>query len=826
MNFTDANGYVVSFWIYRYVTRDAPEGFKVYASDCDTIGPNAVELGHYSCNYDIAYPVVEPTSGWYQYETDTITMIGSVYIIFEGQSYNGSPTYVDDIEIKVAPSCHKPTGLDADADATSAELSWTANSGETDWTLYWKESGATDYTEVANATNPYTLSGLTAATNYQYYVVANCSADDASKPSATFTFPTACDVIPALGYSENFDSYTASTGVLPFCWSIINEGTSYNQYPYINGFGAYSGSNCLRFYSNGTNGTSDQYAILPEMTGLAGLQITLYAKGYTASSTFKIGTMSDPTDASTFTMIAEQALTTSYPTDPFEYLIPADCRDSYLAIMMDAAPSGSNIRGVYVDDIVISEVPTCIKPTNLEATANEFTATITWVSEVGEYEVAYSTDNTANPNENIAGTATEETYTMNDLALGDHYFWVRANCGSDGYSEWAGPVSVHIGYCVPTSNSVDGKGISNVTFGMGDNIVNNVTPKATYADYHTMIGAVQAGVESTIAITYATGYDYGTIIWVDLDNSLSFEDSEIVYTGTSGSDNPTTLNAAIIIPATQTPGDYMMRIGGADNGFDSYISNPSTTAPSACYTGSWACFQDYTLRVLEAPSCLLPTGLAINYTGGNTAQVTWVGTAETYNIDVNGTVINDVTTPYTLTGLELATTYAVKVQANCEEEETSEWTEAVSFATDLCLPEDQCEITFELTDSYGDGWNGAYIDVVDVATGVSLGHMSNNNIAKAEETETYTLAVCDGREIQFVWVSGNFDNECSYVVKDANGEVIFSGKKAMTEPVNYTMNCPAAQTFDLTIGAHSGTDGWYLIASPLAEPISPPRSAA
>ncbi len=152
--------------------------------------------------------------------------------------------------------------------------------------------------------------------------------------------------------------------------------------------------------------------------------------------------------------------------------------------------------------------------------------------------MAYATDATANPGENISGTATEETYTMNGLALGDHYFWVRANCGSNGYSEWVGPVSVHIGYCVPDPSYVDGSGISNVTFGMGDNIVNNNTPKATYADYHTMIGAVQAGVQSTIAITYATGYTYGTIIWVDLDNSLSFEESEIVYTGTSENANP------------------------------------------------------------------------------------------------------------------------------------------------------------------------------------------------------------------------------------------------------------------------------------------------
>ena len=99
MEFTYADGYIVSFWIYRNGTSTNPEGFKLYVSDCDTIGPNAVELGHYSRNYGIAYPDIV-SSGWYQYETAPITRTGSVYLIFEGQSYYGNATYVDDITIK------------------------------------------------------------------------------------------------------------------------------------------------------------------------------------------------------------------------------------------------------------------------------------------------------------------------------------------------------------------------------------------------------------------------------------------------------------------------------------------------------------------------------------------------------------------------------------------------------------------------------------------------------------------------------------------------------------------------------------------------------
>ena len=116
-------------------------------------------------------------------------------------------------------------------------------------------------------------------------------------------------------------------------------------------------------------------------------------------------------------------------------------------------------------------------------------------------------------------------------------------------------------------------------------------------------------------------------------------------------------------------------------------------------------------------TCARPKNVAVEYTGGTTATVTWTGEAASYNIDVNGTVTNNVTSPYTLTGLSLATNYSVMLQGNCGGGDLSTWTNPVNFTTDLCMPEDMCEIRYELTDSYGDGWNGNAIKVVDVATG-------------------------------------------------------------------------------------------------------------
>ncbi len=192
-------------------------------------------------------------------------------------------------------------------------------------------------------------------------------------------------------------------------------------------------------------------------------------------------------------------------------------------------------------------------------------------------------------------------------------------------------------------------------------------------------------------------------------------------------------------------------------------------------------------------TCPAPTGLAVNYQGGNSAEVTFSSDADMWNIDINGEVIEGIESPYEMTDLEYGTTYTIKVQTDCGEE-TSEWTNAVSFTTDLCDVEDQCEITFVLTDAWGDGWNGAAIQVTDVETGNVLGELANENLngtsgSDENEENIKTLAVCDGRQIQFTWISGSYDSEASYAVTDALEQEIFSGSGAMSEPVDYVNHC-------------------------------------
>ena len=185
--------------------------------------------------------------------------------------------------------------------------------------------------------------------------------------------------------------------------------------------------------------------------------------------------------------------------------------------------------------------------------------------------------------------------------------------------------------------------------------------------------------------------------------------------------------------------------------------------------------------------------------------------------DPNGTdgweTLSDIGSGYTLTALEPETEYEWQVRGrDCDGEGSyTEWSAVNVFTTEaLCAPEDQCELTFTLTDNYGDGWNGAAIDVYDEATGILLATLTNNNLNGitgygTNELNTLTLAVCDGRELRFEWYPGGWDGECSYTVTSSSGYVVFSGSGAMSGPVTYMVKCDAV---DQTVALSSGYN-WF-----------------
>ena len=189
--------------------------------------------------------------------------------------------------------------------------------------------------------------------------------------------------------------------------------------------------------------------------------------------------------------------------------------------------------------------------------------------------------------------------------------------------------------------------------------------------------------------------------------------------------------------------------------------------------------------------CPKPKDLDVTL-GDGTASATWTSDATSFNIDINGTVTNNVTNPHTF-NTELSTAYTVKVQANCEGGETSDWSDAYTFTTPTCIPSTMCSITLALTDSFGDGWNGGKMEVVDANTSEVYGTYT---IASGSSAN-YELALCPGTVVNFVYTAGSYGTENGWTIYDAAGEVITeeAGCDSGCTHTNgiqatYTMECP------------------------------------
>ena len=200
-------------------------------------------------------------------------------------------------------------------------------------------------------------------------------------------------------------------------------------------------------------------------------------------------------------------------------------------------------------------------------------------------------------------------------------------------------------------------------------------------------------------------------------------------------------------------------------------------------------------------TCRRPTNIAAESLGDYSVELSWYcdSYTEDYNISVNGTVTNNISAyedidypgmfTYTLNGLDANTAYEVKLQAICDDDNVSNWSDSFNFSMGTCLPEEMCYLRIELRDSSCDpGFDTESLRVVDVTTGFILGKYGYSPNIMYCDPEYYSLQVCDGHELKFI--SSSAPSTAYYTVVDADGEVVFFGQGPLSEPGYYTVNCP------------------------------------
>ena len=132
------------------------------------------------------------------------------YVVFKhGLESNYTSLYIDDFVWEYTPGCLEPTDMDAsNITYESADLGWTENSGETIWEIEYGEGGFVQGsgTTISVSTNPYSLTGLTASTQYDWYIRANCPGREYSPWSAVNSFSTALSSnVTQIGFGTTVD---------------------------------------------------------------------------------------------------------------------------------------------------------------------------------------------------------------------------------------------------------------------------------------------------------------------------------------------------------------------------------------------------------------------------------------------------------------------------------------------------------------------------------------------------------------------------------------------------------------------------------------------
>ena len=394
-------------------------------------------------------------------ESITLPNLSSTYYIaFEGKSGYGYGVTLDDVTVSPPASCLEPNMLtSSNVSPTQVNLGWTETGTASSWNIEWGLNGFAQGTGTlisGTNNNPHNLAGLTAATNYQFYVQADCGGSGTSTWAGPFSFTTLCNTLNTFPFLETFENSSASRT----CWSQIQElGTA--NWIYSNGSTggtistAQSGLLNAQFVSvNGTNSPITKL-VSPvfDFSSLTTPQLKFYYAQQDWNgdqNTLKVYYRISPTDS--WVELAND--TTNVASWTLQTLILPNPSSTY-----QIAFEGINNWGYanVIDQVEIKEAPSCLPPSSLSV-SNLTTSSVdlgwvengsatTWDIQWGLQGFALGTGTI------ISGTSTNPHQLMGLNGNTTYAFYVRADCGGGDLSTWVGPFSfTTLVSCVQPSN--------------------------------------------------------------------------------------------------------------------------------------------------------------------------------------------------------------------------------------------------------------------------------------------------------------------------------------------------------------------------------------
>ena len=372
----------------------------------------------------------------------------------------------------------------------------------------------------------------------------------------------------------------------------------------------------------------------------------------------------------------------------------------YLAFAWRNDGSGGNNPPAAVDNVSVRHIVCSDEAVGFNITdITTNSATFAWQGSAGQWQVTYSTN--GNFKDATSIIVDDLTYTITDLSPDTHYYVrVRACCDDNDYGTWSDVLQFYTD-CVtitkfPWTENFDGYTIASSS--SSRTLPNcwaaiNTSTNSTYKIYPTIH---KSSASTSNCLYFLSSY---SPLFFDLDS----RDQYVILPQMDNLDGK-----RITLNAKGDNTNSTFKIGMMTDPTD--VSTFTEIATQDGLTVSYQAFEyqledkgQYVAIMIEAANSsnsqngvfidditiddfpVKPKDLTVNYTVGTTAEVSWTSTESAWDIDVNGSVTSNVTNPYTLTDLEYATKYTVKVRAS-RGEEISNWSDSVCFTTTISCP--------------------------------------------------------------------------------------------------------------------------------------------
>ncbi|MGB0977792.1 MAG: T9SS type A sorting domain-containing protein [Croceimicrobium sp.] len=778
------------------------------------------------------------------------TPIASITMDIDGDMRDATTPDIGSDEYTPASCLPVGTFTTIMAYADSATVAWADPNGSgTVFNIEYGLAGFTPGTGTTMMAHPdtfLTITGLTANTNYEFYVTADCGAGGIASQSGPGAFSTTlaaprvitCTTgISGSLFTEDFDNTTTFTGNIAGgngTWVYDNNNTgSSNTGP----SGPQSGSHYIFVETSSGAATAAMVSPAVDLSAASqNVELTFWLHAYGATiGVLDVGVSTSASGPFTNVFSYGPGQLQTDELDPWQQV--GINLDAYLGqtiyIEFFYTRGSSFTSDLAIDLVEVNTCLSCLTPSSLaSANVTATSADISWTSGASNQgsTIEYGPSGFM-PGTGLIATSTTGMVTLSSLMSATAYdVYVTDSCGAGDISGAAGPITFTT-LCAPSFPAPYSTNFENITLGNQASYENCWTTNLGSNPRWESEDASGSNENSsltgpTVDNTVGVG---GTYMFLETSSPSSLGDTNVLY-------SPLIDISSLTVPQIefyyhmfgQTMGNlyvYAEDAAGTRTILDSIIGQQQAaqtdpwmvkTITPTLASGSYrfvfvgeagsSFYSDMSIddfSVSQAPTCFAPTALSVISTDNNSAEVTWMpGNASNWLIEYgptgfmpgSGTMMVATNDTATISGLSAATGYDFYVADSCAVGDVSTFTGPVSFFTSACAASSQCTFTLDLTDTWGDGWNGNEITIWQAGIPVGTygaGFTTGNNFP------TINVDLCDGLPT-YVTLStqGGFTTEIGFTLtnplNDTQGEHVAGASLAQGDTLaSFTTDCSA-----------------------------------